>query len=356
VIEQIIRISEALNENPSAPPQPVTVRELLNWYGAKRRGENVVARIRADLAAYNLRTVPDFESAWVDAGVIFEIVPQDAEFEGSSTEIPSSDGVPDEELKSIPETPHSAPSAQWIASDPTHQISKLEAANQAVKSVSPNDTILVAVTMMLLHDYSQLPVMTNERTVKGVISWKSIGAHHILNHSGIEVRDAMNPYHELPDTASIFDAIGVVAQHDYVLVRDATQRISGILTASDLTQQFRDLSEPFLLISEIENHLRNMIAARFCLQDFEAVQDPSHRRNIATVADLSFGEYVRLLESEDNWVRFGLKLDRAYFCSRLEVVRKTRNEVMHFDPDGIEPVQLQALEEFVSALRTIQRK
>lgn len=175
-----------------------------------------------------------------------------------------------------------------------------------------------------------------------------------LNREGVEVRFAMNAAKELPDKASIFEAIGVVSKHDYVLVRDSTQKISGIVTATDLTEQFRHLSEPFLLLSEIENHLRNMLADRFDIPDFEAVRDPDDLRPISTVADLTFGEYMRLLETESNWLRFGLKLDRSYFCQRLDVVRKTRNDVMHFDPDGIEPEQLRALEEFVSALRVIQ--
>jgi hypothetical protein len=42
---------------------------------------------------------------------------------------------------------------------------------------------------MLLHDYSQLPVLSGDRTVKGMVSWRSIGKAFAINRNGTEVRD-----------------------------------------------------------------------------------------------------------------------------------------------------------------------
>ncbi len=175
MVEQVKRIAEALLEGAAPEPQ-VTVREFLNWYGAKRRVENVVARIREDLAQYNIVTKPDFESAWIDSRIAFEVLPTEqagTAVEGVELEIV---GAKDQ-LTASESSIDKIEESQWVANDPTHQLSKLKAANQVVQFVFPNDSISVAITKMLLHDYSQLPVMTNERTVKGVISWKSIGAH-----------------------------------------------------------------------------------------------------------------------------------------------------------------------------------
>ncbi len=60
---------------------------------------------------------------------------------------------------------------------------------------------------MLTHDYSQLPVMTTERDVKGVISWKTIGSRLALNRQCPCARDCMEqpPIVQLED--SIFSAI-----------------------------------------------------------------------------------------------------------------------------------------------------
>ncbi len=47
----------------------VTVRELLRWFGAERRGKWVVADIRTNLRRAKLMTLPDFESPWIGGTV-----------------------------------------------------------------------------------------------------------------------------------------------------------------------------------------------------------------------------------------------------------------------------------------------
>ncbi|WP_426031403.1 hypothetical protein [Cypionkella sp. TWP1-2-1b2] len=57
-----------------------TVRTFLAWFDAYRRRAGVVDRIRAELAEYELETVPDFESAWIDSFISFvAIAPPDIE-------------------------------------------------------------------------------------------------------------------------------------------------------------------------------------------------------------------------------------------------------------------------------------
>ncbi|WP_459162147.1 hypothetical protein ACQ5SK_08415 [Bradyrhizobium japonicum] len=74
---------------------------------------------------------------------------------------------------------------------------------------------------------------------------------------------------------SIFDAIPVIVTHQYVLVRSEDGRITGIITASDLSEQFQLLAEPFLLLGEIENLLRGLIADRFSTEDLVGIRDPA---------------------------------------------------------------------------------
>ena len=47
----------------------VTVRTLLGWVGAERRGSHVVARVRRELASRGLQTEPDFADSWIDSFV-----------------------------------------------------------------------------------------------------------------------------------------------------------------------------------------------------------------------------------------------------------------------------------------------
>src|SRR4051812_23573110 len=50
---------------------PVTVRALLSWFGAERRGYSKVKEIRKALNKVKLRTEPDFEEAWIDGEITF---------------------------------------------------------------------------------------------------------------------------------------------------------------------------------------------------------------------------------------------------------------------------------------------
>lgn len=326
---------------------PLTVREFLSWFGAKRRGYWVASEIRRVLQEHSIETDPDFESTYIDGQIQLrlatssESLPQASAHPSVSVELDSL--INSKTLTSLPDLP-----------DPSHRISKLLAANNPPQCIAPDSPINEAVTLMLAHGYSQLPVTTTLREVKGVISWQSIGARLSLGIRGNLVRDMMERHHEVQHDISIFQAIPIVVSNDYVLVRGADRAISGIVTASDLSLQFLQLSEPFLLLSEIENQVRRVISKKFQRVELGNVRNPlDAERAVSHVSDLTFGEYIRLLENAENWVKSELPMDRGVFCSRLEVVRKIRNDVMHFDPDGISPSDLETLREFARFFQKI---
>jgi CBS domain-containing protein len=239
--------------------------------------------------------------------------------------------------------------------DPTYRVSKLAAANRIPVSVRPDSTLKEATTLMLANDFSQLPVMTNERGVKGVVSWKGIGARLSLGQCPVAVREVMEPHAEISADASLFTAIPLIVQHEYVLVRGSDQRIVGIVTTSDLSLQFLQMTEPFMLLGEIENHIRRLISSHFNQDELSATKDSvDGAREVETAADLSFGEYKRLLEEPSRWERLSLCIDRAVFINLLDKVREIRNDVMHFDPDGIPDNDLDVLRDFARFLRNLQ--
>ena len=177
----------------------------------------------------------------------------------------------------------------------------------------------------------------------------SLGRHPTV------VRETMEPHAEVNADASLFTAIPFIIRHEYVLVRGADKRIVGIVTTSDLSLQFQQMTEPFLLLGEIENHIRRLIGNHFNSAELAAVKDPSDdSREIEAVYDLTFGEYKRLLEEPERWKRLRLGVDRGVFIGLLEKVRSIRNEVMHFDPDGIPDNDLKDLRDFARFLRTLQ--
>ncbi|KAB8193909.1 CBS domain-containing protein [Lysobacter maris] len=323
VEKRLSDIAEELASGGEIPP--ITVREFLSWFSALRRGSWIVGRIREMLAAAGLRTQPDFESLYIDATFSFVLEDGDADSRalrvGDASAVETS--VADEVV--IRDAPPYA--------DPTYRLSKLAAANRRPHSVPPAATLREAVTVMVANDYSQLPVMTSERDVKGMVSWNSIGSRLALGKRVDLVRDAMDSHQEIPAEASLFQAIPIIVQHQYVLVRGTDRTVVGIVTASDLSLQFQQLTEPFLLLGEIENHVRRILDQKFATEELRLVKDDGDSgRFIERISDLTFGEYLRLIENPIRWEKLKLPVDRVVFCQQLERVRSIRNDVMHFDP------------------------
>lgn len=321
----------------------MTVRTLLSWFwGSQRRGQFIVFSIRAALEALALRTEPDFNLTYLDGMVEFlpvSVLGQEsgvAQTSGPSVSPTDALHMTDAVVTLI--TPYL---------DPTFRIGRLELANRPPTSVHPDEEITGAVTVMLMNNFSQLPVIVHERQVLGLLSWRS---------DCKLVRDAMDDCEVLEADASLFDAVERLKTHDCVLVRDSAGKISGIMTAYDISVTFGQLGEPFLILGEIENHIRSLIATKFSREELATARDATEAsRPVEDVSDLTFGEYVRLLENPGNWQKLSLRIDRSHFVKKLEEIRVIRNDVMHFDPEGIEESDLKKLRDFVAFLQRLQR-
>jgi CBS domain-containing protein len=201
-------------------PGPYTARDLLAWFGSARRGRLVVDMVRRHLKEAGLGTDPDFEYAFIDEPLTF--VPRNGEPVSQSAI-----GTPEPLAVSL--------ESATVMSDPTYRIGKLGSANASPVSVSPDATTAQAVTLMLYHDYSQLPVMRGEFSLKGAISWKSLGRTLALGHSCVTVRDCLEEAAVISSDTSLFAAIPTIVEKEYVLVKDAKNKIAGTVTTTDLS-------------------------------------------------------------------------------------------------------------------------
>jgi hypothetical protein len=208
---------------------------------------------------------------------------------------------------------------------------------------------------MLQHDFSQLPVMQGEREVKGVVTWKSIGSKKVLGAKCDKVGDCREDARIVDSNRTLFDAIPTIVEYGYVLVRDQRdRRIIGIVTASDLSLQFQSLAEPFLLLREIELHVRQLLGNKLAQSDFDVfdqTQPSIHKAQ--NVADLTFGQYVRLFQHPQIWSKLDLKIDSGVLIALLEDVRLIRNDVMHFDPDPMTSDELATLKRAVHFMQEL---
>ena len=320
------KMNEDIQKGAAPEAEKLTVRQFLEKFGYARRGRWITGHIRNTLEKFNLRTEPDFEyAAYIDSEISIRL---------------DSEVTDDQSLEE--------------SGDPIHQIGTLPAANNKPVSVKPDEVINAATTQMQIHDYSQLPVMTNERVVKGMISWQSIDAKLSRGKPCEYVRQCMYQAQVIPIGTPLFDAIGTIALHECVLVRDTNKVISGIVTASDLSTQFKDLAGPFLLLGEVEGHLRQLIRGKFTVDELQLASTEGGRP-VEGTADLTLGGYHQILSNRENWEKLKLNIDRAGFAEQLDAVRKIRNDVMHFDPDGLSAEDTRTLQNFARFLREIVR-
>lgn len=318
---------DAIKSGAAPSPKLLTVRDLLRLSGYARRGSGVVSEIRNALEKHGLRTLPDFESTWIDGEISVEL------------DLESANGSVLSEV---------------TVEDPTVRIDALAAAHRAPTVVDPDSPLHAATTLMLLNDYSQLPVTKNCRKIQGMISWKSIGSRL---SSGVEcnlVRHCMNPeVKEVRLRSPLLDAVADIASHGYTLVRGAADEIVGIVTTSDLSGEFLELASPFLLIGEIERYLHILAHGRFTREELQAALPEG--LTASGTADLTLGGYCRLLQNPEHWDKLRLQFSRGEFIRRLEDVRRIRNDVVHFRPDGLAPENLQVLQGLVAFLRHLAR-
>ena len=312
---------DAIEAGATPNGEETTARQLLNRFGYARRGRWVIAEIRNALNERQLRTSPDFEFEWVDNPLLITLEDNGERLGGRK------------------------------AVDPTVRIGMLPAAHNKPVSVKRDDSLVKATTIMRIEDYSQLPVMPNPHTVKGVVSWKSIGAAHAEGRTPTKVRECMGEPCIVDIQMTLGDATDLIHEHEYVLVKGSNKKIGGIVTAADLALQFKQLTYPFLLIGEIEHHLRNLIRGKFSVE--ELVEASGGDPEVRGPDDLTFGGYCRLLQKKAAWTKLNVNVDRAEFNERLDLMRQIRNDIMHFTPEPRDALEIRGLECMARFCRTL---
>ena len=218
----------------------------------------------------------------------------------------------------------------------TSTIESLIPNGRELVKVSPNAKVKEAITLMSCYNYSQLPVMTGyrDKNVKGAISWKSIGLASIANLRGDEVRQYMDTVRIVNGSDSIFEAAPYIAKYDYVLVKNKESRIIGIITASDLTEEFRCLHEPFFLSGMVELNLRHILQKATiteCDLKRAAQNEKSETFPLANIEKLTLGQIYLLMAADEIWQKLSFKeIDQKEFRKALFKVTEIRNAVMHF--------------------------
>lgn len=325
--------------------------KLLQAFGYVRRRQTFVDQVNEELGRLGLVADPPISTEMEkDAFTTFRLI--DATSQGSNIQVPDDDADPAldpaEDVKADLAEPPKVDSIN--PADLSVTVRNLDCATKAPVMVNPSDSIASALTKMQLNDYSQLVVGTGERSIRGVVSDRSV-ANQMLHGKPKKVDDCVESVPEVTLDEPLLDVVAKFQRHDCVLVFDDAKRIFGIVTPSDIAREFHGMTAPFLVIGEIETHLRWLIDRSIELTSVtNATSSAAPGDPPSKAADLTMGELERILENPDHWAMVGMPYDRADFCKSLTEMRKLRNETMHFG-DPLSDAELAKLRNFADALR-----
>ncbi|WP_114752021.1 CBS domain-containing protein [Pleomorphovibrio marinus] len=305
----------------------LTPKELLAYFGVTTRRTNVMWWVDRALKENDLQTIPSYKSGWIHAKIEL------------TTEKIINKKKQEKEIDTI-----------------IPRVKLLEAANTKPTYITKSDTIEKAMTIMMENDYSQLPVMNSQsaKQVDGMISWHSIGWKKALGKNQKTVSDFMNKGCTIiNDTCPLLDAVEIVQKNEVVLIRDKSQSICGLVTITDIAEKFYALAEPFFIIGQIEAAIREILDDKFSVEELQKVKYGEDNREIQTISDLTFSEYIQLMRQDENWQKLKLPLDKDELTKRLDNIRLIRNDVMHFNTDNIDDEQKYMLRKTALFLREI---
>ncbi|GIJ34989.1 CBS domain-containing protein [Micromonospora sediminimaris] len=326
-------LAEAKEMSTSSPVE-VTVRDLIGYWGAKRRGYWIVEQVQRSLKRRGLQTIPPFTDVWINSTV--RLVPLE----------------PEEPLVPVPEV---APieAGQDAQADIYLRVGSLGSANSGVVSVTPQDDVQKAQALMLRYGYSQLAVLSGERDLRGAVSWESIAQAQIRGIS-TTLADVTTAAEVVREDDDLLAQIPRVIGAGFVFVQAKDRRIRGIVTTADLSEEFSRTANPFFVIGEIERRLRTIIDGAFSAEELSQIVDPEDaNRVVSEAAHLTFGEYQWLLENPERWGRLNWQLDRKVFIEALDEVRGIRNDIMHFSPDPLDEESVSKLRNFAQWIRKL---
>jgi predicted transcriptional regulator len=319
--EDFIEIVKEIQENKGKEFE-MSPRDFLSYFHCEKRTKGNNARIDNFLDSKNLETNPHFSTVWIDGSI---------------------------KLK------HKARARSKSDKDPILRISILPSANKHPVTLNRDSNISDAITLMMMHNYSQLPVMSNPKSIAGLITWETIGVGITNGKTSKSVKDflKLNVVILELDTP-LLEAIKTVIKEEIVLVQKKDKSLSGIVTITDISSQFFTLTEPFLLLEKIENLIRLLLDEKFLLEDLKSVCN-NEEEQAEFIDDLTFGQYIRLIENETNWQKLNLNIERVPFVKQLDKIRIIRNDIMHFNPEGITTEQRDDLNNMANFLTELNK-
>jgi CBS domain-containing protein len=320
----------------AASPAELTVRELLTIWGARYRDYDTVGRIQSDLAAVGLTCEPPLAAGEMTAKVRIGLRAAQSEDSPSAADQEAADETAGDEV---------------VLPQFSLQVGDIPSATGGITSVLADATLEEAQGIMLRRGFSQLAVMTAEHSLRGAVSWEYIAQAYVRSNT-ITLADAIDPFPRVVYASQeLFEQLTTIYHAGYVFVRGDDGQVCGIVTTADLTDQFQLRTEPFFQLGEIERRLRRGIDQAFSIDELQCVA--SRRSPIVSVDEMTFYQYVRLLDDDVRWQKLNWRVARPDFVAELDEVRRIRNPIMHFRTDLLTPEQQEQLKSLLRSMRRL---
>lgn len=323
-IEFINLIKEIKTEKKSVKMSKRDFIWLFDYYEKRTSGN--VWRINEYLEQEKIEVVPNFQNGWIDHEIEIREITKVKIINNNKSE---------EEF------------------DPISRLSILPAASKTPISITKESDLIKAHHLMWKNNFSQLPVMNSNREVSGLISWESIAKGLIAQKKSTRVKDFMTTDFKIVNhDRPLFEAIKDVFKHGVIFVNDIDNTIKGPVTTFDINEEYIEQIEPYVLLEQIENFIRLFLHDKIIPKDLRSViKEPDDSRKIESIADLTFGEYILILENDEFWNILNLPFVKSDFVKDLHEIRKIRNKVMHFNFEGSNKNDLELLKKTSNFLK-----
>jgi CBS domain-containing protein len=130
-------------------------------------------------------------------------------------------------------------------------------------SVQLSDTIAHALELMAEHDFSQLPVadLQGKTTGKAVTEGSILDAIRFFNTSPdkLRVKDATVSVQKFRADDDLLEALDDIQNETFVIIVDAEDRLTGIVTTADTTAHLRRYAEDLMIVQFIEETLKQAV-------------------------------------------------------------------------------------------------
>jgi hypothetical protein len=241
--------------------------------------------------------------------------------------------------------------AAWGVAEYMH-VSQLVPPDQKIVAIPYDGRVSEALQHMRDNAFNQLPVEARDGSIVGIFSYRSF-AKSISKYrpSDDVLSKQVGDMSEEPFFVRPTEVIGAVVERlasEGSIIIGSENDVYAIATNQDLLEFMWTITQPFMLIGDIEITLRRIMYASCAGANLQEVIDrafPVERRSSYSILeDLSLGELLGVLKNGENFGRhFKSRFNDMNFMSQnLDPVVPIRNGLFHFR-DKISDEDLESL-------------